>query len=225
MAMLEMLEVETPSKRKEMYTHKDLWIKLFDRSTPEEFKRSILGALRGGVEEVVADYRNRPNAQHTEKFFKRMQKGVTVAIVMTRGYSYRDLYAFLKNEHVAERYVLVGFSSGMWCTNKKFADGTSMVGSIYMPREDIESIKQRPDAPILFTDDAIISGLTVSLIGKAFKEQLGHTGKLYQADHHMPSPRKWNGVVHDLRRPEMMRAAREAQILGEQQELSAIKRK
>ena len=216
------------------YTPREMWVKLFDPSSPSELRRDMLLKLRKGVEEecsLYGDVRKYNKFHPVKEELEAMPRDLTLVIIMTGGYSGKDLYGYLKAKKIAERFVLAGFSSGGYTVDKRFSNGKSMNGTIYAPKDDLEIMLQNQKSPILLYDDVIDTGLTVSLIGKALKKKLGHSGELLEMQKIHP-PSKWTGMVaeHEFDTAEMRNIikkwkGKEARIMTEEQrEFAALKR-
>jgi hypothetical protein len=187
----------------------DYWVKIFDPASPISLKNKLKKTLRENVEVNAEEYAKGTQNDWLSIYkelkrvsspfikFSSLPSGMTIAMVMCQGYEDNLVYASFKKDFIAERFVLIGYSTGRYDTSKIFKDGTSMVGRIFITEEDLEIIRQNSSAPMMLVDRRICTGLTISTIGKSLKRQLGYSGKLYEIEDH-DYPRKWDGAVYDL---------------------------
>lgn len=190
--------IRGPDNRVEEYTEKKLWVAIFDPATPIELKGKMKEALREGAREDMKTWLKEVEfdgaSKRTQDLLRaaKLPKGMTVAAVMTSGFCCTDFYASLHEDSKADRFVLIGYSSGMHDPSKHFSDGTPMTGKVYITQEDLRVIKNSLDAPLLIADTCVETGLTMAVLGNTLKKSLGYSGKMYQAEVY-GVPNKWTG--------------------------------
>jgi hypothetical protein len=217
------------------YDIHECWVKVFDPASPTSLKNTLKEGLRENVEinadecirgiqeDYLSDYKKSKHVRPPFIKFSSLPSGMTVAMVMCQGYRYHSIYASLKKDLIAERFVLIGYSTGRYDTSKVFSDGTSMARRVFITEEDLEIIRQNSKEPMLLVDRIVCSGLTLATIGNSLRGQLGYSGKLYQIEHD-GYPMKWDGAVDTSNRIKSMFPT-EAPILTECSKLlSEVKR-
>jgi len=186
-----------PAKKRE---ERSMWINIFDPASSPELKSQLEARLRKHVEDVVLQDRKKGECQNPifegarRDDAKILPSGTTTAFVMTAGYQYIGVYSDLNKISKSKEFVFIGFSSGLHTQDKKFKDGTSMCGKVFITEEDLQTIQKDVSAPMLLLDETILTGATFAVIGNALKRQLGHTGEIYQAFGRQCLER-WNGVI------------------------------
>jgi hypothetical protein len=206
------------------YNEKRAWVEMFDPSSSPKLRHKLKKSLRGNAEETVRICQNslrlEPNFNASRRALLRagrLPKDLTVAVIMTSGYPYLDTYAYLNAESKAERFVLMGYSSGIWDNSKFFSDGTPMTGKIFATKEDLDILKRNSAAPLLFSDTRIDTGLTVATLGLSLKAHLGYSGPMYQVEK-FEVPVKWSGAVHSEFKPEASQLPRVVPIVTDSAE-------
>jgi hypothetical protein len=196
------------SQRMQEYNEKRVWVEMFDPSSSQKLRHRLKKSLRDNAEETVRICQNNlrlePEFNASRRALLRagrLPKDLTVAVIMTSGYPYLDTYAYLNMDSKAERFVLLGYSSGLWDHSKFFSDGTPMTGRIFATREDLDLLKRNSASPLLFSDTRIDTGLTVATLGLSLKAHLGYSGPMYQVEK-FEVPVEWNGAVHSDFKPE-----------------------
>ncbi len=191
------------AKELEYEEDKILWTMLFDPGQQKQTRTAALETLRKRVKtpeelsetqywEINYRCRMRPGVDLCVYLSEQRDlKDMTVAIVMVQGFRYRDTFAFLKQNSIAERYVLIGYTSD---TYRCFIDGTSMARVVFTPREDLDTLKNHSGAPLLLVDDVNSTHTTFATIGTSLREQIGYKGEMYQLTHSEIG--EWDGKVH-----------------------------
>ncbi|MGA3020585.1 MAG: hypothetical protein ABSD68_01385 [Candidatus Micrarchaeales archaeon] len=212
---------------------KQNWVNLFDPTSSISLKNKLKKTFRDDVQsntnecikgiqpDCLSTYKTFSYLPPSYVKFSSLPSGLTVAMVMCQGYRYNDVYASLKKDFIAERSVLIGYSTGLNDPTKKFKDGTLMAGKIFITEEDLKVIRQTATAPMLFVDIFITTGLTLATIGNSLRKELGYSGEFYVMEGHS-FPRKWNNAVDNTN----VKLSAEAPILTERSKLlSEVKRK
>ncbi len=168
-------------KKGMLVNHVDAWVSTFDPATPEKVREAIKKALRKEVEDPKKQVIKDPYSTFLPENVKDLPKDMTVAIVMTEAYFMRGIFNSLKAAGIANRYVLIGYSSGLHA-NRKFSNGESMAGNIFTPSEDLELLKEHSGAPLLVIDFTVHTGVTYAAISTSFSQRLGYTGQMYKLD-------------------------------------------
>ena len=186
------------SKKLEKYGIEKGWVAEFDVASPQRLKQQLDIALRGGVEELASKYaigiNADPDLSKSVLAEGNLPNNLTVGIVMTRGYSYAAVYGALWVERIAERFVLVGYSSGLHSKSKKFSDGSDMTEKVFITEHDLDILLRNLSAPMLFVEDSIQTGHTIATIGNTLKNILGYSGELYVMEDY-ECPKKWDVIV------------------------------
>jgi hypothetical protein len=172
---------------------------LFDPSTGSAEKKRILKSLREGIFDGAEQLRqaraemeahligtpdHRTSRSGEGKFVPRrheLKEGTIVALLMTGSYApgqmiWPSLYA----DSIVQDVVFIGYSTDRGRDNsKRFSDGTSMSGKVFIPESDARRIRENPDSDLLLIEDQVFSGATWRTSAAALKQVVGHTGELY----------------------------------------------
>jgi hypothetical protein len=190
------------------------WKALFDPSTTEDSRKEIKRLLREFIEEgallkpasVQSQYyffgKAQPHEPEKSLYMSALPPGymqlsgqTQIIGVMNRGFYYAGYFnPILKEIGLAKQPpILAGYSSGMYNRgeSKTFSDGTSMCGKVFILKEDLEKALSSPE--MVFIDDYIDTGTTMSAIGNAFRQQ-GYSGKMYTLDENS-SIHVWSGWI------------------------------
>lgn len=127
--------------------------------------------------------------------YMQLSEQTQIVAVMNRGFYYAGYFnPILKGMGLAQKQpILAGFSSGMYNKgeSKILSDGTDMLGKVFILKEDLKAVLESSE--VVFIDDYIDTGTTMSAIGNALLQQ-GYKGKMYTLDE-TSSIYAWSGFV------------------------------
>lgn len=162
------------------------WVKVFDPSTASADREALTRELRKDVDgegfRTSREGRSLIEAiQEQLQTIPDFRKVVPVA-VMVGGYEFgADVYTALSElTHVRSGLVLLGYSAGYTKSYEghAFSDGTSMNKRIFVPQEDLDTLLQNRDAPVLLIDHMLGMGSNTVAIRNKLRA-IGMTGEIY----------------------------------------------
>ena len=163
--------------------HERAWVLAFDPGSSTQLKAALIKELRHEIEvhDQHMDDKRRDACSWLDN--SGLPTGMTVAFVMTGGFIQqdRDIYSYMSTTapKLAERFVLLGYSTGNH-SQRSFSDGTEMWGKIFIPKQDVELLRDNRSSPLLLLDWCKNSGATYVGLGEAMKKQLKYEGPIFQ---------------------------------------------